>query len=108
MLKKARSSNEASGGRLSWIDSRWNWYLALEKRFLRKLIVAIHIMAGQPARGPELGSIKVFNSLCSARNIIILNGRVCILTMYDKSRKRRGNTDYILRVLLDNLSQLVA
>ena len=108
MLKKARSSNEASGGRLSWIDSRKNWYLALEKRFLRKLIVAMHIMAGQPARGPELGSIKVFNSLCSARNIIVLNGRVCILTMYDKSRKRRGNTDYILRVLPDDLSQLVA
>lgn len=107
-MKKARSSNEASGGRLSWIDSRKNWYLALEKRFLRKLIVAMHIMAGQPARGPELGSIKVFNSLCSARNIIILNGRVCILTMYDKSRKRRGNTDYILRVLPDNLSQVVA
>lgn len=95
-------------GEVSWIDSRKHWYLAVEKRFLRKLMVAMHITAGQPARGPELGSIKVFNSPCSARNIIILNGRTCILTMYDKSRKRRGNTDYILRVLPDDLSQLLA
>ncbi len=118
MLKKGKSGgggcgddgkgSGTSGGRLSWIDSRKNWYLTLEKRFLRKLMVAMHIMAGQPAGGSELGSIKVFNSLCSARNIIILNGRVCVLTMYDKSRERRGNTDYILRVLPDDLSQLVA
>ena len=99
---------EEGSGQVCWIDSRKQWYLTVEKRFLRKLMVAMHITAGQPARGPELGSIKVFNSPCSARNIIILNGRTCILTMYDKSRKRRGSTDYILRVLPDDLSQLLA
>jgi hypothetical protein len=28
--------------------------------------------------------------------------------MYDKARKRRGNTDYIIRVLPDKVSQIVA
>jgi len=28
--------------------------------------------------------------------------------MYDKARRRRGNTEYIVRFLLDELSQIVA
>jgi hypothetical protein len=65
-------------------------------------------VGGQPARGPELGSIKISNSIFSARNLYIINGRVCFLTMYDKSRRQRGNTDYIIRCLPDELSQVVA
>jgi hypothetical protein len=71
------------------------------------LIVCMHIMGGQPARGPELGSVKIRNSLYSARNIYILNGRATFLTMYDKSRRRRGNTEYILRCLPNELSQIL-
>ncbi|KAH6689955.1 hypothetical protein BKA61DRAFT_432735, partial [Leptodontidium sp. MPI-SDFR-AT-0119] len=59
-----------------------------------------------PTRGPELGSIKVSNSIYSARNIYIINGRVCFLTMYNKARKRRGNTEYIIRYLSDEVSQI--
>jgi hypothetical protein len=42
-----------------------------------------------------------------ARNIYVINGRICFLTMYDKARKRRGNTKYIIRCLLDELSQVL-
>lgn len=49
----------------------------------------------------------VFNSIYSARNIYIINGRICFLTMYDKTRSQRGNTDYILRYLPDELSQIL-
>jgi hypothetical protein len=68
----------------------------------------MHISGGQPARGPEIGSIKVSNSVYSARNLYIINGRMCFLTMYDKARKRRGNTDYIVRFLPDDISQVLA
>ena len=71
-------------------------------------MVVMHIIGGQPARGPEIGSIKVSNSIYSARNVYVINGRICFLTMYDKARKRRGNTDYIIRCLPDNVSQVVA
>jgi hypothetical protein len=63
---------------------------------------------GQPARGPEIGSIKTSNSVYSARNLYVINGRMLFLTMYDKSRKRRGNTEYIMRYLPDDLGQIVA
>lgn len=114
-LRRARTASgelemlrKVKGGGIAWIDDRKHWYLAVERSFLRKLMVAVHVMAGQPARGPELGSIKVCNSTYSARNVVVLNGRVCIVTMYDKSRRRRGNTDYVIRVLPDDLSQMVA
>jgi len=83
-------------------------YLTKERKFLQKLMVLMHITGGQPARGPELGSIKVSNSVYSARNIYIINGRVCFLTMYDKARKRRGNTEYIVRCLPDAVGQTLA
>ena len=91
-----------------WIDVRKSAYLNREGQFLSKLMVAMHVMGGQPARGPELGSIKVVNSVYSARNIYVINGRVVFLTVYDKARKRRGNTEYVLRCLPDQLSQILA
>ena len=90
------------------MDRRRHWYLAVERSFLQKLMVAAHVMAGQPARGAELGSVKVCKSTYSARNVVVLNGRVRILKMYHKSRRRRGNTDYVIRVLPNDLNQLVA
>jgi len=54
-----------------------------------------------------LGSIKISNSIYSARNIYVINGRMCFITMYDKARKRRGNTEYIVRCLPDELSQVL-
>jgi hypothetical protein len=55
-----------------------------------------------------LGSVKVSNSVYSARNIYVINGRVCFLTMYDKARKRMGNSEYIIRGLPDQVSQILA
>ncbi len=37
----------------------------------------------------------------------MINGRMCFITMYDKARKRRGNTEYIVRCLPDELSQVL-
>ena len=72
------------GGCVAWIGARKHWYLAVERSFLRKLIVGAHVMAGHPARGPEQGSVKLCNSPYSARNVVVLNGRICILIVYDK------------------------
>ncbi len=44
-------------------------YLIIEKIFLRKGMGAVSIQYGPPARGLEIGSIKVSNSIYSARNI---------------------------------------
>src|SRR5277367_5659518 len=65
------------------------------------------VIGGQPARGPELGSIKISNGMFLAQNIYIINRRMCFLTMYNKARKRRGNTKYIIRCLPNELSQVL-
>ena len=70
-------------------------------------MVAMHITGGQPARSPEIGSIKVFNNEKSGRNIFVINGRVAVVTTYDKARKRRGKTDYVFRCFPDRLSQVI-
>jgi hypothetical protein len=79
-------------------------YLIMEKKFLRKGIVGFHIEYGQPAYRPEIGLIKVSNSIYSAWNIYVINGRLCILTIYNKAWKWQGNTKYIVWFLPNELS----
>jgi hypothetical protein len=59
-------------------------------------------------QGPEIGSIKVSNSVYSVRNLYMVNRRMCFLTMYNKARKQCSNTDYIIRFLPDDISQVLA
>jgi superfamily II DNA helicase RecQ len=106
-LVSSGSSGSGSGSQREWIDVRRSAYLNRERQFLRLLMVAMHFTGGQPARGPELGSIKVVNSKFSARNIYIINGRVVFLTKYDKAQKRRNNVEYVLRCLPLPLSQIL-
>jgi hypothetical protein len=79
-------------------------YLTVEKKFLRKGIGAVYVEYRQPGRGPKIGLIKVSNSIYSAWNMYVINGWLCILTMYDKAWKRRGNTEYIVWFLPNELS----
>ena len=105
-LVKSRSSGSGSG-QDEWAKQPCKAYLAREKQFLLKLMVAMHIQGGQPARSPEIGSIKVRNSGTSSRNLFMINGRVAVVTTYDKSRKRRGKTKYVFRCFPDQLSQII-
>ena len=115
MLRDAPQWRLVSGGsgsgsdrKRAWIDIRRSAYLNRERQFLRLLMVAMHVTGGQPARGPEIGSIKVVNSIFSPRNIYVINGRVVFLTTYDKAQKRRKNVEYVLRCLPLPLSQIIA
>lgn len=83
-------------------------YLSYEREFLLLLMACMHITGGQPARGPELGSLKITNSRYSIRNIYAINGNMAFLTTYDKSTSRRGNLEYILRVLPLQIGQILA
>jgi len=111
MLQGGQTLVKSSGsgsGQLEWADQPCKAYLAREKQFLLKLMVAMYIMGGQPARSPEIGSIKVTNSVTSSRNIFVINGRVAVVTTYDKSVKRRGKIEYVFRCYPDQLSQVIA
>ena len=70
-------------------------------------MVAMHIMGGQPARSPEIGFIKVRNSVTSSRNIFVINGRVAVVTIYNKVRMCRRKTEYVFCCFPDQLSQII-
>ncbi|KIM92475.1 hypothetical protein OIDMADRAFT_139601, partial [Oidiodendron maius Zn] len=107
LIEECRGSGSGSV-QLQWADQRCKAYLARERQFLLKLMVAMHFTGGQPARSSELGSIKVRNSIVSNRNIFVINGRVAVVTTYDKSLKRRGKVEYVFRCFPDRLSQVIA
>jgi superfamily II DNA helicase RecQ len=106
-LVEEESSSGSGSGQLQWIDQRCKAYLDRERQFLLQLFVAMHITGGQPARSPEIGSVKVRNSITSNRNIFVVNGRVAVVTTYDKSLKRRGKTEYVFRCFPDQISQII-
>lgn len=106
LVKTSRDSSDSR--EQQWVDLRRSAYLNRERRFLLQLMTVMHIVADQPARGPELVSIKVVNSVYSARNIYVINGRVVFLTTYDKALQRRNKGEFVLRCLPDAVSQLVA
>ena len=103
LLKRNRAT-----GKVEWVEPQVRAYLTKERRFLRLFMANQHIKGGQPGRGPEVGSIKVSNGIYSARGIYIINSRVYLVTTYDKARKRRGNTEFIVRCLPDDDSQIMA
>jgi hypothetical protein len=59
-------------------------YLAQVSLFREKLAVLIHLCGGQPARGPEILSVRHRNTVNSYRNIFIEDGQVVIATRYHK------------------------
>ena len=65
-----------------------NIYLIIEKKFLRKDIRDIYIKYNQSVYRPEIDSIKVNNSIYLIRNIYIINDRLYILIIYNKTRKQ--------------------
>ncbi len=92
LLQRARQApkdlqllKKTADGKECWNNRAVHGYLANEKRFLRKLMVAMHIIS-LPGRGSKIGSIKFANSIYSARNIYVLNGHMAFVTCYNKSR----------------------
>jgi hypothetical protein len=71
-------------------------------------MAAMHFISGQPACGPELGLIKVMNSVFSVCNIYIINSCVMFLTKYNKAQKLRNNIMYMLWCQPLPLSQVLA
>ncbi|KFY94163.1 hypothetical protein V498_04016 [Pseudogymnoascus sp. VKM F-4517 (FW-2822)] len=105
--KDQRLYERGPNGAIIYNDRNVKNYLAKEKRGLRKLMVAMQVASGQPARKPELGSIKIRASVYSVQNIRVINGRMAIITEYDKSRSIRGVSHYVVRFLPDRLGQVL-
>jgi hypothetical protein len=76
--------------------------------FLEKLIVLMHITGGQPARGPEIISVRHSNTVKGGhRNIFIEGGMVEFATRYYNGYNVSGDVKIIHRYLPREVGKLL-
>ncbi|CAE7016508.1 Telomere-associated helicase [Pyrenophora teres f. teres] len=83
-------------------------YIDRVVEFREKLAVLMHMTGGQPARGPELLSVRHSNTVQGGhRNIFIEDGIVVFVTRYHKGYKVSGDVKIIHRYLPREVGELV-
>ena len=83
-----------------WKPGQVNNYMDKISLFMEKLLVLIHISAGQPARSNELLSLRYCNTEKGGhRCIFVEDGLVVIVTYYDKGYNITGSEKIIHRYL---------
>jgi len=88
--------------------ARWMAYQNRITAFLEKLLVAIQFTWGQPARAPELLSIRHENSpMGGIRNMFIEDGMVVLVAQYHKGYQLSGDVKIIHRYLPREVGELL-
>jgi hypothetical protein len=83
-------------------------YMDRVVEFREKLAVLMHIAGGQPARGPELLSVRHSNTVKGRhRNVFIEDGMVVFATRYHKGYNVSGDVKIIHRYLPREVGELV-
>jgi hypothetical protein len=77
------------------------------QRFLELLSLAVHIAGGQPARGPELLSVRWRNGLLQDRNLYVIDGQVAAITRYHKTQSQWDKPKVVIRFLPELVGQLI-
>lgn len=91
-----------------WRRGRAEHYLQQVNVFLERLLLLVHILGGQPARGTELFSLQLRNTAHGLRrNIFLENGLVSFVTWYHKGYSVSGSTKIIYRYLPEAISELL-
>lgn len=76
--------------------------------FRGKLLVLMHMTGGQPARGPEILSVRHRNTVQGGhRNLFIEEGMVVFVTRYHKGYEVKGDVKIIHRYLPREVGELV-
>ena len=79
----------------------------MTRAFLEKMMVAIHIGYGQPARAEELATVMIKNQLNGMRGIYWSRGRLMIVIGYNKTRSTNGKDKLIARFLPEEVGDLL-
>jgi hypothetical protein len=92
----------------TWNQKVCQDYLLLVDAFLERLLLLIHLTAGQPARGSEILSLRHVNTVNGHhRNVFIEGGMVSTVTTYHKGYSTTGNTKIIHRHLPKEVGELL-
>jgi hypothetical protein len=99
---------ERSETQVVWRSTAVHRYLQQINRFLERLLLLVHITAGQPGRATDLLSLRYVNTVHGRhRNIFIENGLVSAVTAYHKGYSVSNSTKIIHRYLPKPASELV-
>jgi superfamily II DNA helicase RecQ len=83
-------------------------YMAAVKEFRMQLLILMHITGGQPARAPEILSVRHENTVKgNHRNLFVEDGLVVFVTRYHKGYAMSGDIKIIHRYLPREVSELV-
>jgi hypothetical protein len=112
-VEREEESGEESGERDSRRSVQWRlqevrrhlWHM---ERFLELLCLAVHIAGGQPARGPELLSVRWRNGVLQDRNLYVIDGQVALVTRYHKTQFQWDKPKVIVRFLPKAIGKLTA
>jgi hypothetical protein len=95
-------------GSTIWKSKAVEDYLKQVDAFLERLMLVVHFVSGQPARGTELLSILAVNTIHSIyRSIFMENGLVSFVTFYHKGYSISNTIKIIHRYLLASVSKMV-
>ena len=96
------------GPQLTWNTRKLSDWISVILLFLEKLLVLVHVTGGQPARAPELLSLRYTNSTkTGTRNIFLENGLLFFVTFYHKGYSISGSTKIIHRYLPREIGELL-
>lgn len=79
-----------------WQAAACEDYLDREQAFLKDLMLLMHLAGGQPARGPELCTIRCQNSRTTMRNVFILHGQMMFTIKYHKARRSTNHAFFVV------------
>jgi hypothetical protein len=85
----------------------WDW-LQQVIAFRSKLLVLMHMTGGQPVCGPEILSVRHYNTVQGGhRNLFIKDRIVVFVTRYHKGYEVKGDVKIIYRYLPREVGELV-
>jgi hypothetical protein len=91
-----------------WIQNVCQDYSQQVKAFLERLLLLVHLTAGQPARGTKTLSLRHVNTVNGHhRNVFIDGGAVSTVTIYHRGYSTMGNTKIIHRYLAKEIGELL-
>ena len=92
----------------AWSRFRVKQYLKRIEKFRELLLFLVHLTGGQPARGPEITSLRFKNGFLQDRNIFVRAGQMMTVTRYHKSQSQFDTPKVIPRFLPWKVGQLLA
>ncbi len=96
------------GRGLTWNRAGIEEYMHRVMEYREKLLVLIHVTGGQPARAPELLSVRHSNTIKGEhRNVFVEDGLMVFVTRYHKGYAVSGDVKVIHRYLPREVGELV-